>query len=353
MFLKSITIKNFRAIKQEDFTFRKGLNVIIGRNNTAKTAVIDALRICLSYGKQQREIYVDSEDFYIDELNPVTIQEPIEFHLIFALESPDETGIFYDLLASKDNGGLEIHFNLKYFYDTKARIRLSAWGGCNEGQHINSDVMNLFNFVYLNPLRDAAASLRPIRGNRIGDLFEGLTFDHKGNHINESRKKELANRIVDAVQGDDDWKSILEAGTSKIEDHLAKTVFSDDVRRIELDFLPMEYRRLVENIRMQFPIFTDELIAGQKANQKYFQLSQNGLGYNNLLYIATVFGDLLNRKEYFEPEAYYALLIEEPEAHLHPQLQNLFFRYMNELEEKGIQLFITSHSPTITSKVDM
>ncbi|HUT43018.1 MAG TPA: TOPRIM nucleotidyl transferase/hydrolase domain-containing protein, partial [Desulfobacterales bacterium] len=45
--------------------------------------------------------------------------------------------------------------------------------------------------------------------------------------------------------------------------------------------------------------------------------------------------------------------IEEPEAHLHPQLQNLFFEYMNQLKDKGIQLFITSHSPTITSKVEL
>ena len=47
------------------------------------------------------------------------------------------------------------------------------------------------------------------------------------------------------------------------------------------------------------------------------------------------------------------MLIEEPEAHLHPQKQNTFFKYLNTFDEKGIQLFITSHSPTITAKAKL
>jgi len=70
MYLSMITIKNFRAIKEINMTFSKGLNVIIGRNNTGKTAIIDALRVCFAYGKQRRDIYINKEDFYIDETEP-------------------------------------------------------------------------------------------------------------------------------------------------------------------------------------------------------------------------------------------------------------------------------------------
>ena len=77
-----------------------------------------------------------------------------------------------------------------------------------------------------------------------------------------------------------------------------------------------------------------------------------GLGENNLIYSAAVLGDLKNRREE-EKEHYYALLIEEPEAHLHPQKQNTFFNYLDSLRDFGVQIFITSHSPTITAKSEL
>jgi putative ATP-dependent endonuclease of OLD family len=68
--------------------------------------------------------------------------------------------------------------------------------------------------------------------------------------------------------------------------------------------------------------------------------------------MATVLGDLIERKK-ADIEAYIALLIEEPEAHIHPQLQNVLFEYFKKMEKKNIQVFITSHSPTITAKTNI
>ena len=353
MFLSSIIIKNFRAIKEANVTFNKGLNVIIGRNNTGKTAVIDALRICFSYGKQWRDIYINKEeDFYIDESTPEADLLPIEFHLIFRLEKPEEAGTYYELLAQNKDGTQEIQLHFRYYLDAKEKIKWAVWGGDNEGQQISPDVMSLIAFIYLNPLRDAVACLKPIRWNQIGELFAGLVKDSKGNLLDDKKREELANRIANTVSNDKEWKRLIEAGKNKINEHLKNSSIEEDRQAIELDFLPYEFRRIVDNIRIQLPLFDKSVIKGDQEKQKYFQLTQNGLGYNNLIYIATVLGDLINKRD-VEPEAYYSLLIEEPEAHLHPQLQNLFFRYMNKLKDKGIQLFVTSHSPTITSKVDL
>ena len=355
MYLKNLFIKNFRAIKEASFTFNKGLNIIIGENNSGKTAIIDALRICFSYGNQWRDIYIRKDDFYIGVENVDSKNTSIKFDLIFEIEKEEESGLFYDLLVQKDDKQeLQMHF---YYYIQEIKgtekVKYKIWGGDNEGQQITPDVLDLINFVYLSPIRDAVEALKPIRWNRLGELFANIVTDKEGNPIDGDKRDVLAEKITSYVKKDNDWTNLIEAGKNKINEHLNETSIEGKEQNIEIDFLPFEFRRIVDNLRIQFPFFKDDEIKGDLKKQKYLQISQNGLGYNNLLYIATVLGDLTNKKEYVEPEAYYSLLIEEPEAHLHPQLQKIFFNYMNALNKKGIQIFITSHSPTITAKVDL
>lgn len=76
---------------------------------------------------------------------------------------------------------------------------------------------------------------------------------------------------------------------------------------------------------------------------------RNGLGLNNVLFVSM----LLN---YFERRvadgkaAGQLLIVEEPEAHLHPQLQRIL---LATLQRKNVQVFITTHSTHITSGVPL
>jgi len=347
MFLKKFNIKNFRCIADISLGFNNGVNILIGENNSGKTAVIDALRICLSYGKQWRESYVSISDFRIDKGTPGDPLGDIEFHLYFEIEKPVETGIFHDFLCvvGEDKQELQLHF--KYYIDEKKgvqKVKYKVWGGENEGQVITPEVLDLFYFVHLDALRDAVQFLRPIKGNRLGELYSKLVTDN-------DKKKAMAGKVRKILDDDKDWSGLILSGREKVNQHLKETSIDGKEQNVIIDFLPFEFRKIVDTLRVQMPVYNEALIK-DGIDQRFLELYQNGLGYNHLIYTAIVLGDLSKQRE-LEEEAYIALLIEEPEAHLHPQLQNIFFNYLNKLNEIGFQIFISSHSPTITAKAEL
>ena len=87
-----------------------------------------------------------------------------------------------------------------------------------------------------------------------------------------------------------------------------------------------------------------------------FEIEQNGLGLNNLIFMAVVLSELARNQE----SAYRGLIVEEPEAHLHPQLQAVLLRYLENIKAMQepiatspnnipVQVFVTSHSPNFAS----
>lgn len=349
MHLSRVHITNFRGISSLSIDFHHGVNVLIGENRTCKTAILDALRLCLGISLERRDLYVQVEDFHVQPDG--TQATTIELELCFANASVQQQGMFVEMLTIPDSGPPIISLHVRFTRDGD-RIRRTLWGGANEGQEVSLVLLELLYFTHLGALRDAARDLSPSRANRLSQLFLKLVPE-------EERRVELAKAISDQVKGVDRWNQLMDTANTKIQSHLDEMVLSGDSSQVSIEFVDATFRDIAEGLRVRMPR-TNKMAAhpadppGNPApdSEHRFSVSQNSLGYNNLLYIATVLGDLLERRER-QPSSYTALLIEEPEAHLHPHWQNTLFAYLRAIEQKGVQVFITSHSPTITAKTDL
>lgn len=355
MYLEEFRIRNFRAIEHLELDFKKGLNIIIGENNSGKTAVIDALRLCLGDFQQPRDIYCSFSDFRIDSSVRTDKKKDIEFDLVFNCDDIQEIACFNELhvLDKHGNNSLQLHFRYELVdYKLGKKVKRTVWGGAKEGGNVSYEIRSSLRNVYLSALRDTNKALRPIQGNILGDLYSNIRLD-EDNEKDREMKDQLLTEVTTVLEKEE-WQNFIKKGNKSILDHLDHLFYLTREKKqdVEVTFAPFEFNKLVQKLIFRLPADFNNVLTEDQTKQ-YFEISQNGLGYNNLIYTATVLGDIKRRKEISDQE-YTLLLIEEPEAHLHPQFQKTFFNYLRLLDERNeFQIIVTSHSPTIAAKTDL
>lgn len=336
MYLSNLHIRNFRCFREIDLALVRGLNVIVGENNTGKTAIIDALRIGLSTGNQRRDISIHPEDFYNGT------SEEIEIDLYFSGVTDPDASVFLELLSlANTQPELQLHLRFRKEYRRGIeRVTPRYWGGDNEGQSIALEVLDLLYHIYLGALRDPERELSPTRGNRLSQLILKTVPD-------QHSQEEYAHKLQEKISAEDSWQTLIGDVAGQINSRLQEISLKTAEQKIKVDFIPYEFKRIAESLKMLIP-----RPPTNGTEVPPFEISQNSLGYNNLIFMATVLGDLVKRKK-VERETFIAMLIEEPEAHLHPQLQDILFNFLLSTSEEDVQVIVTSHSPTITSKADV
>lgn len=332
MYLSSIYIENYRGIKKLNVNFQKDINVIIGENGSCKTALIDAIRLLYNLGSQQRELYVTTDDFYIGE-SVITIS--YEFRDL----TTDQKGAFYEYVVlgeSEENDYARITISYKR---ENQKILFSYYTGEVEGQKADSTTFQFFIHYYLSALRDSTRDLMTNRSSILGNLINRQVENNNSQENYETLIKNANDNLLDLKEVTDSRESI--------NINLTKIYKQSIENQIGLRIEETKAEHIVNIIKPYLPHDTKALSGDG------FSLKQNSLGFNNLIYIATVLGDISQQLE-DDKTSHYSLLIEEPEAHLHPQLQlNLYYFLKQTNSEGNSQLFITTHSPTLTSKVPL
>ena len=332
MYLSSIHIKNYKGIKTLDVNFQKDINVIIGENGGCKTSLIDAIRLLYNLGVQQRELYVTVDDFYLGE-SVITIA--YEFKGLTA----DQKGAFYEYVVLGDKEEEDFAKITISYKKEKQKILFSYYTGEVEGQRADSVTFQYFIHYYLGALRDSTRDLLTNRNNILGSLINRQVEKNNSQASYEALMKTANEELLKQKEVTDSQQSI----NTNLINIYKKSVENQIGLRIEES--KAEY--IVNIIKPYLPHDTGTLTG------EGFNLKQNSLGFNNLIYIATVLGDI-NQQLKDDKTSHYTLLIEEPEAHLHPQLQLNLFEFLKQTNNQdNSQLFITTHSPTLTSKVPL
>lgn len=229
-------------------------------------------------------------------------------------------------------------------------------GPNGDGPAFESATRQMLATAYLRPLRDAEREMSPGRGSRLSQILNnfpemtsGQPFDAKTPPADAKQAAALSlaglsdymRHLVDQHQG------LLQAQGAINADYLTQLSLAGEDLHGRISFSEAgpeaaKLRQILERLEL-------DLLAGPDGRPR----GAFGLGSNNLLFMACEL--LLLGKE---PEGLPLLLIEEPEAHLHPQRQLRLMEFLEaaarpEDGRRQVQVILTSHSPNLTSKIPL
>lgn len=409
MYIKNISVLNFRLLENVNLSLEKRTTVIIGRNNSGKTSLTELFRRLLTN---------NTPNFRLED---------------FSLSAHEKFWQAYDqLLACEDENivrstlpAIEISLSVDYEDNTDSYGPLSEFiidlnTDCTEAlikvryELEKGKLQTLFEDVGLNrdaPIEEQKEVFFKSIKDRVPKLYAARIYAEDPNDSSNQKDLEasklhtlLHSGFINAQRGLDDaaYKdgvdqkknnilgSILEqlfstaSSSDNAQDQEIVTNLKTAIQGIQQDidegfnaqlasllptFSMFGYPGLSDpNLQTETTLDVEKLLKNHTkvhyagVNGVNLPEAYNGLGARNLIYI------LLQLLEFYKSftakdstPGMNLIFIEEPEAHLHPQMQEVFIAKLGEIAESfartfgdratwPVQFVVTTHSPHMANK---
>ncbi|UOB81737.1 AAA family ATPase (plasmid) [Bacillus sp. ZJS3] len=386
MYISNINITNYKNFNNNSIDFNSGINVIVGHNNAGKSNLLRALALIFnSNSKKHLSIDDFNKNIPINELKEhppsikitATLQQD-EFEELMGddlvtvsnwltkLEEPYEAKLQYEFyLPTKFHGKYQSLINEAKNTSEAWQViqgeflRLytyKIWGGDPTNQVIaDSESLNKFDFQFLDAIRDVERDMFSGKNTLLKNVLDFfMDYNIKSDSSLEKEQKEAAIKEKKKEFGDfaGNLITLLNERMTEGKKHILS--YANDIGA-SFDKSTPNFDGSITDIELYSAL---KLIVEYETGIK-MPIINNGLGYNNLIFMSLLLSKMQvdANEEYLGSNAkvYPMLLIEEPEAHLHPTMQRQLLNFLKKnLKNKKVrQIFVTTHSTHITGAVNL